>query len=106
VDHQRTDKDYLSCFHCLPVHLTFCPPPVTPPLVAGVVTGIVIGPPGEAKHVDQFGRVKIRFPWRNPAHSNPNDPGDGGYVRVAQIATWPSVATDDGSFPLRAADIG
>ena len=88
VDHQRTAKEYRNTFRCLPVQIVFRPLPVTPqPVVSGVVSGIVIGPPGETKHVDQFGRVRIRFPWRSPAHSTQTDPGDSGFVRVSQIAT-------------------
>jgi type VI secretion system secreted protein VgrG len=87
VEHLMTGKEYRNQFRCLPAQIVFRPQPVTPvPIVAGVVSGIVVGPPGETRHVDQFGRVKVRFPWRSPAHSNPNDPGDAGFVRVAQIA--------------------
>lgn len=88
VEHQKTGKEYRNTFRCLPSQVVFRPQPVTPvPVVSGVVSGIVIGPAGETRHVDQYGRVKVRFPWRSPAHSNQNDPGDAGFVRVAQIAT-------------------
>jgi type VI secretion system secreted protein VgrG len=88
VEHQKTAKEYRNTFRCLPAQIQYRPQPITPtPVIAGVVPAIVIGPQGETKHVDQFGRVKVRFPWRSPGHSNQNDPGDGGYVRVAQIAT-------------------
>ncbi|MDP2384548.1 MAG: type VI secretion system tip protein TssI/VgrG [Nitrospirota bacterium] len=88
VEHQRTAKDYRNVFRCLPVQIVFRPLPVTSkPIVSGVVSGIVVGLPGETKHVDQFGRVRIRFPWRSPSHSTQTDPGDSGFVRVAQIAT-------------------
>lgn len=88
VDHQKTGKEYRNTFRCLPSQVVFRPQPSTPvPVVAGVVSAIVVGPPGETKFVDQFGRVRVRFPWRSPAHTNPNDPGDAGFVRVAQIAT-------------------
>lgn len=88
VEHQRTGKEYRNTFRCLPSQVLFRPLPSTPiPVVAGVVSGIVVGPPGETKFVDQYGRVKVRFPWRSPVHSNQNDPGDAGFVRVAQIAT-------------------
>ncbi len=87
VEHQRTAKEYRNAFRCLPAQVPYRPSLATPrPVVGGVVSGIVVGPPGETKHVDQFGRVKVRFPWRSPVHSNQNDPGDSGFVRVAQIA--------------------
>jgi type VI secretion system secreted protein VgrG len=51
------------------------------PKVTGVQSGIVVGPPGQEIHCDEFGRVKVRFPW---------DRGGGGddaascWVRVSQ----------------------
>jgi type VI secretion system secreted protein VgrG len=87
VEHQRSPKEYRNTFRCLPGQIVFRPQPTTPQPIVGVVSGIVVGPQGETKHVDQFGRVRIRFPWRSPSFSNPTDLGDSGFVRVAQIAT-------------------
>lgn len=86
VEHQR-GKDYRNTFRCMPAQIAYRPQTITPkPVVAGVVSGIVVGPPGESKFVDQYGRVKIRFPWRAAQHSAVNDPGDAGFVRISQIA--------------------
>lgn len=86
VEHQRA-KDYRNTFRCLPAQLAYRPKPVTiKPVVAGVVPGIVVGPPGETKFVDQYGRVKVRFPWRAIQHSALTAQGDAGFVRVGQIA--------------------
>lgn len=86
VEHQKTAKDYRNTFRCLPVQVVFRPQQTTPaPLVAGVVSGIVVGPAGETKFVDKFGRVRVRFPWRASAKSS-FDVGDAGFVRVAQIS--------------------
>ncbi|MEX2494288.1 MAG: type VI secretion system tip protein TssI/VgrG [Nitrospirales bacterium] len=88
VEHHGTPKGYHNTFSCLPAHIIFRPSPETPqPKIAGVLPGIVVGPQGEVKHVDEFGRVRVRFPWRNPAFSNNDGSGDSGWVRVAQIAT-------------------
>jgi type VI secretion system secreted protein VgrG len=93
VEHQRSGKEYRNAFHCLPSQMVFRPRPVTPvPVIAGLLPAIVVGPPGETKHVDKYGRVMVRFPWRNPAHSVPQDPGDSGFVRVAQIAAGAGTA--------------
>jgi len=87
VEHHGTPKGYHNTFTCLPANIIFHPSPKTPqPNIAGVLPGIVVGPQGETKHVDEFGRVRVRFPWRNPAFSN-SQVGDTGWVRVAQIAT-------------------
>ena len=87
VEHQKTAKEYRNTFRCLPAPIVYRPLPITTrPVIGGVVSGIVVGPAGETKHVDQFGRVKVRFPWRSPAHSTQSDPGDSGFVRVAQIS--------------------
>lgn len=83
VTHQYNDKVYRNEFRCLPAQVIYRPLPRTPiPTVAGVVSGIVVGPQGEPKHVDQYAREKVRFPWlpSQPAQS------DTGFIRVAQIA--------------------
>jgi type VI secretion system secreted protein VgrG len=83
VEHRRTPKEYRNTFRCLPVQVVYRPLLITPqPIVSSVVSGIVVGPPGETKHVDQFGRVKVKFPWKGPA----TESADSGFVRVAQIA--------------------
>jgi type VI secretion system secreted protein VgrG len=88
VEHHGTPKGYHNTFRCLPANIIFRPSPTTPqPKIAGVLSGIVVGPQGEMKHVDQFGRVRVRFPWRNPVFSDISEFGDSGWVRVAQIAT-------------------
>jgi len=88
VEHQGTPKDYHNSFTCLPSNFVFRPSPLTPqPKIAGVLSGIVVGPQGESKYVDEFGRVRVRFPWRNPGFSDSSEYGDSGWVRVAQIAT-------------------
>ena len=56
------------------------------------MSGIVVGPAGETKFVDKYGRVRVRFPWRSPAHSDATDAGDAGFVRVAQIAAGTGTA--------------
>lgn len=87
IEHRQTGREYRNSFRCLPVQVAYRPLPVTPkPVIGGVVSGIVVGPPGETKYVDQFGRIKVRFPWRSPAHSTAGESGDGGFIRVAQIA--------------------
>ncbi|MGE0474263.1 MAG: type VI secretion system Vgr family protein [Nitrospirales bacterium] len=81
VEHQGTPNGYRNTFTCLPANIAFVPSPVTPrPRITGVLPAIVVGPQGEMKHVDNFGRVKVRFPWRNPALSNSVEPGDAGWA--------------------------
>jgi type VI secretion system secreted protein VgrG len=51
-------------FEALPATVTFRPARVTPaPLIEGVLTGFVMGPDGADIHTDEYGRVKVRFPW-------------------------------------------
>jgi len=93
VEHQRAGKEYRNTFRCLPFQIVFRPLPVTPtPSIAGVLPAFVVGPPGETKHVDKYGRVMVRFPWRSPAFSSQEIPGDAGFVRVAQIAAGAGTA--------------
>jgi type VI secretion system secreted protein VgrG len=86
VEHQY-GKDYRNSFRCLPVQVGYRPKQVTrKPVMAGVVPGIVVGPVGQTKYVDKYGRVKVRFPWRWIPLSELEEHGDAGWVRVGQIA--------------------
>lgn len=51
-------------FTALPATITYRPPRVTPePKINAPLTGFVTGPEGEDIHTDEFGRVKVHFPW-------------------------------------------
>lgn len=57
------------------------------PVMAGVYSAQVTGPSGEKIHVDEFGRIKVRFRWDRLAK---DDDTSSCWVRVAQSAagTW------------------
>jgi type VI secretion system secreted protein VgrG len=59
------------------------PPRVTPrPRVRGVQSAIVVGPPGEEIHTDEFGRVRVHFHWDR---EHPYDSDDSScWLRVSQ----------------------
>jgi len=51
--------------------VAYRPPLVTrKPRVNGMETATVVGPPGEEIHVDEFGRVRVQFPWDREGHMN------------------------------------
>ncbi|TKC94597.1 type VI secretion system Vgr family protein, partial [Polyangium fumosum] len=52
--------------HCVArlAALPYRPPLRTPrPRVQGIESATVVGPPGEEIHCDEFGRVRVHFPW-------------------------------------------
>jgi type VI secretion system secreted protein VgrG len=51
------------------------------PAVHGVQSAIVVGPPGDSVHTDEFGRVRVQFLWdRTKAF----DDGSSCWIRVSQ----------------------
>jgi type VI secretion system secreted protein VgrG len=58
------------------------PPLVTPkPEVSGVQSATVVGPKGQEIHTDEFGRVRVQFPWdREGKH----DDHSSCWIRVSQ----------------------
>lgn len=66
----------------LPMTVPFRPARITPrPVIAGPHAGLVVGADGDEIMTDQFGRVKVRFPW--DVNSTGKD-DCGCWVRVSQ----------------------
>lgn len=61
----------------------YYPPRVTKkPVVHGVQSAVVVGPPGETIHTDEWGRVRVQFPWDRDNHTAPDDASC--WMRVSQ----------------------
>ena len=51
----------------------YCPAPTTPrPRISSVHTAIVVGPAGSEIHTDEFGRIRVAFPWDREAAGDDN----------------------------------
>jgi type VI secretion system secreted protein VgrG len=57
------------------------PRTTTRPVVDGVQSATVVGPSGQEIHTDEFGRVRIQFPWDR---EGTNDSTSSCWVRVSQ----------------------
>ncbi|MBA8882048.1 type VI secretion system Vgr family protein [Phyllobacterium myrsinacearum] len=75
--------DYSNSFIALPSRLPATPHRGTPqPRIDGSQVAIVAGPSGEEIHPDEYGRIKVWFPWqRNRAKK---DGSDTCWIRVMQ----------------------
>jgi type VI secretion system secreted protein VgrG len=58
-------------------------PPVktTKPTVHGMQSAVIVGPSGQEIHTDEFGRVRVQFPWDREGK---NDDGSSCWIRVSQ----------------------
>jgi type VI secretion system secreted protein VgrG len=75
-------EPYRNTFTCIPEDLPYQPLRETPrPVVQGPQTAIVVGPPGEEIHTDEFGRVKVQFHWDREGQHNEKS---SCWVRVSQ----------------------
>ncbi len=73
---------YGNEFTSLPSAVAYRPPRVTPrPRVDGVQTGVVVGQRGESTHTEEYGRVKVQFPWDRDGAL---DETSSAWIRVAQ----------------------
>lgn len=81
-DHE-TPFHYENHFTCIPAALAYRPPRVTrKPVIAGIQTAIVTGPPGEDIFCDKYGRVKVQFHWDREGKNNADS---SCWLRVAQV---------------------
>lgn len=83
------EPEYRNSFEAIPSRVPLTPHRITKrPRIEGTQVAIVAGPAGEEIHPDQYGRIKLWFPWDRKAKK---DGTDTCWVRVAQNwagATW------------------
>ncbi|RBW48486.1 type VI secretion system Vgr family protein [Marinobacter sp. F3R11] len=72
---------YHNLFSAVPASKTWRPLCNHRPLVEGPQVAIVTGPEGEEIHCDEFGRVKVRFPWDRYSENNEYS---SAWLRVSQ----------------------
>jgi len=76
------ESEYVNEFEAMPSSVPYRPPRVTSrPTIPGVQTAVVTGPSGEEIHVDEFGRIKVQFPWDREGRFDENS---SCWVRVSQ----------------------
>lgn len=76
-----TPTTFNNQFTVIPANCTWQATPNPKPLVNGVQKAVVVGPEGEEIYCDEFGRVKLQFPWDR--YSNGDDVSSC-WVRVSQ----------------------
>ncbi|MEJ6392362.1 type VI secretion system tip protein TssI/VgrG [Gymnodinialimonas sp. 2305UL16-5] len=91
VEHEAVDlsyesvenqPDYVNRFLALPADVPATPPLTTArPRIDGTQVAIVAGPEGEEIHPDEYGRIKVWFPWDRRAAK---DGSDTCWIRVTQ----------------------
>ncbi|MDN6318454.1 MAG: type VI secretion system tip protein VgrG [Marinobacter sp.] len=72
---------YHNTFSAIPADKTWRPLCDHRPLMDGPQIAIVTGPEGEEIHCDEFGRVKVRFPWDRYSENNEHS---SAWLRVSQ----------------------
>lgn len=83
------EPEYRNHFEAIPARVPLTPHRTTKrPRIEGTQVAIVAGPEGEEIHPDQYGRIKLWFPWDRKAKK---DGTDTCWVRVSQAwggGTW------------------
>ena len=75
-------EEYHNSFECIPLEVPYRPARRAPkPSIGSVQTAIVTGPAGEEIHVDEHGRIKVRFHWDR---ESPADETSSCWIRVQQ----------------------
>jgi type VI secretion system secreted protein VgrG len=81
---RETDVFYENEFVTVPKAVPYRPQAAPPaPVIGGIQWAFATVPPGEEIHADDFGRVKVRFPWDR---SGVLDDKSSTWLRVGQFA--------------------
>ncbi len=89
------EPEYRNSFEAIPSRVPLTPHRQTKrPRIEGTQVAIVAGPAGEEIHSDQYGRIKLWFPWDRKAKK---DGTDTCWVRVAQ--SWAGSAWGGQTIP-------
>ena len=76
------EVNYKNEFGCMPASVIFRPQQTTQrPIVEGIQTAVIVGPAGEEIHTDEYGRVKVQFPWDREGDQDENS---SCWMRVSQ----------------------
>ncbi|XYI04262.1 type VI secretion system Vgr family protein [Sorangium sp. So ce1128] len=75
------DHAWSAVAHGVFADTPYRPPRSTPrPRAKGVQSAIVVGPAGQEIHTDEFGRVRVQFPWDRVGR---RDDGSSSWIRVS-----------------------
>ncbi|MBK5549926.1 type VI secretion system tip protein VgrG [Pseudomonas sp. TH03] len=83
VTHEASHEDYRNRFEAIPKATPFRPARTTPKPRMHTQTAIVVGKSGEEIWTDQYGRIKLQFPWDRDGK---NDETSSCWVRV--VLPW------------------
>jgi type VI secretion system secreted protein VgrG len=83
VSHEVGHEDYRNRFEAIPKSTNYRPPRSTPKPRMHTQTAKVVGKAGEEIWTDQYGRIKIQFPWDRDGK---NDESSSCWVRV--VLPW------------------
>ncbi len=83
VTHEVSHAQYRNRFEAIPKATTYRPPRITPKPRMHTQTATVVGKSGEEIWTDQYGRIKIQFPWDRDGK---NDETSSCWVRV--VLPW------------------
>ncbi|WP_438031184.1 type VI secretion system Vgr family protein [Sorangium sp. So ce233] len=77
-----TGAEWSTSVHAVPTNEPYRPPRKTAkPRVRGFDIATTVGPPGQEVHTDEFGRVRVQFPWDRDGKS---DDTSSCWMRVSQ----------------------
>ncbi|MBU1333151.1 MAG: type VI secretion system tip protein VgrG [Gammaproteobacteria bacterium] len=83
VTHDASHEHYRNRFEAIPKASAYRPPRVTPKPRMHTQTALVVGKAGEEIWTDQYGRIKVQFPWDRDGK---NDETSSCWVRV--VLPW------------------